>query len=642
MKLRLVEPWLNAESPLSLAFQFDGLKLRFDEPWLNAESPIKLEFDGKPPFLGITLRFDEAWGDFRSPIKLRFEGEVPPKPPIDDGSLGIQMTVAWDDGLPVEILTELKSQFQREGIEVSLDWLSKIASENQTTLKWYCEPLVNSGHRLSWYTPVATEDTLHLWWDSPELHQINTVVEWGVVGTHETVVNTPWQITATHGVCIELGFNTPGVYEQRLFTRYEQVVGITNDISVKWGTPPARWICSTKYRPPAVGKFSMRFDDQWGDLISPITLRFTASDEYCEYYPGGGTINPNPDLPNLDFKTPIEPQIRRVYLMEPTLTCTRVSDGLAIIIISVSIGDNRSQYTQAVDIEFSSKIDADRAANELLLITINGYQFYAIAEQPTRRELFGSATYSSGGRSRTGLLSDPWRLPISYTNNSARSFAGILSDLLLNTGWSAELDGVTDFTVPAGAFSIFGKSPIDAVNDTVRQLGCMLIPDEVTSKLKVVPRWPVAPWLMSSTVADVNIHDAVIIDYNSQKQINKLCNSVWMRGEQQGISAQVKRSGTAGDKPTSDVSAALIVDVQAARTAGTSKLIDTGNKEVITVNLPIMNDLPPLTKGMLIGVTYRTEVFKTTCDSVRITASVDDTGGVQVNQSVTLIKHLEY
>lgn len=377
------------------------------------------------------------------------------------------------------------------------------------------------------------------------------------------------------------------------------------------------------------------------EYYQPYKIRFKASPKHCYFDDGGGLIDASPPLPNLDFKVPIEPQIGRAYLMQPTLTCTRVSDSIAIVLDSVSINDSRSQFTQSVSLQFSSAIDASRAENELLLIDINGYQFFALAEEPASRTSFGVASYSSAGRSRSALLATPWRSLISYTNDNDRSFAGILGDLLTNAGWTVELDGVTDFTVPAGAFSIMGKSPIDAVNDACAQIGCMLLADEFASKLSVVPRWPTSPWLMGEAIADVNIHDSVILSFNRKKQINSLCNAAWVRGEQQGVSAKVKRTGTAGDTPTADISAQLIVDNQAARLAGTNAIAASGNKELITVSLPIMADLPPLKKGMLIGVTYEGEVFKATCDSVNISASMDQSSGLDISQSVNLIRHLE-
>jgi len=77
---------------------------------------------------------------------------------------------------------------------------------------------------------------------------------------------------------------------------------------------------------------------------------------------------------------------------------------------------------------------------------------------------------------------------------------------------------------------------------------------------------------------------------------------VWIRGEQQGVSCQVKRAGTAGNVNAADISNQLIVDNQAARTAGTVALAETGKKRV------------------------------------NISANVSDAGEISIEQAITVIE----
>tara|TARA_R110002124_G_scaffold280135_1_gene453248 strand:- start:2168 stop:3151 length:984 start_codon:yes stop_codon:yes gene_type:complete len=326
--------------------------------------------------------------------------------------------------------------------------------------------------------------------------------------------------------------------------------------------------------------------------------------------------------------------------MQPTITCVRVSDDIPIVISNISISRRRGQWASSVSIDFSSRIDASRAENQLLKVGINGYEFFALVEQTSVSKVFGNETYRGTGRSRSAELATPYVLPISYTNATSRSFAGLLTDMLQFTGWTIALNGIVDFNVPAGAFSVGNKSPIDAVQEAVAQLGCMLLSNDETKALTVVPRWPTVPWLMDGVTPDLTVHDAVITSYSESKEIGTECNVVWLRGEQQGISAKVKRAGTAGNIAADDISAQLIVDNQAARTAGTNALADTGNKLNINMSLPIIADLPPATPGMLIGIREGVDVFKGTCDSVTISASVSDSGDIDVEQTITVVRHV--
>lgn len=642
MKLQFTKAWLDAESPIKMEFDFFGVTLKLNKPWLNAQSPLKLEFD-KGEFYGITLRFDTPWLNATSPLKLRFGGDEPVKPPIKDGAIGVDVTLAHDDGDYTGIDLVMLERGTPVGYRFDWAWETPVSVQTINSLVWVSNPDKHSEHTISWsgVTQIRVDTTIS--WDTPPSVEMSPVnITWATHRTHEISVTAPWVRSDVHHIVTSVnwvGNPDDGIEATIAFSSYD-IRG--DEITLKWGFREPRWVCSTRYRPPAVGPFSITFNgDPYTPNDSKVTLRFTQSPKYCYWDDGGGLVDSNPDLPNLDFKIPIEPQIKRVYLMEPTLTCTRVSDNLPIVINSASIGDRRGQHSKSVSIEFSSKIDMLHAENELLLIGINGYEFYAIAENPNKRESFGKATYSATGRSRSALLSAPWMLPISYTNTTSKSFAGLLNDIVKNTGWTVQLEGIADFNVPAGAYSSIGKTPIEAIADAARQVGCMTVIDEFTSIIKVVPQYPTTPWNMDGATPDVIIHDAVILDYNSRKEIRKLCNGVWVRGEQQGISARIRRIGTAADITTPDISSQLIVDVKAARVVGTTAIADTGNKDMITVNLPIMHDLPPLTKGMLVGVTYRTEVFKVTCDSVSISASVSNSGVIDVNQSVTLIRHLE-
>lgn len=600
-------------SPITLHFGDDGITLNFDQPWLAKTSPITLRFDGS----------DDTG-----------EPEPEPVPQV----LGIALGLGWQAKAAIEQHIALNQ------------YATKAAQRIVTT--WHGDK-VDVRERFAWASkPLGTRVTLP--WQVRFRLLTQTSLRWALPGTRQLRTSIAWHQGKIHERRTKIGYHCyPAVY---LRSRYNWQTGpqcqsvthiawqgdsVKTAINVQWGYPRPRWVCSDHWLDFAPkGKITLLFDKLFVPKVAPIALQFDQVPMVCHWDNGGGSINANPPLPNIDFKIPIEPQIRRYYLMQPTITCVRVSDSLPIVITSVSISQSRGQWARSVSLEFSSRIDAQRAHNELLLITINGYEFYAIAEQPSTSKAFGIETHSSTGRSRAAELSSPYLLPISYTNTVLRSLGGIISDLLQNTGWTAELSGIPDFSVPAGAFSVGNKSPIDAINEAASQLGCMILADDATRKLTIIPRWPTVPWEMATAVPDLTVHDAVITNYSESVSRNPLCDVVWLRGEQQGISAKVKRTGSAGNIPAADISAQLIVDNQAARIAGTNALADTGDKLNVTLSLPVMVDLPPATPGMLIGIREGAEVFKGTCDSWSIRASVSDRGDIDIEQSITVIRSI--
>ncbi|MCS6241484.1 hypothetical protein [Shewanella baltica] len=587
----------------------------------------------------VSLRFTKVWQNDASPLKLRFGSEPIPNVPIKVGSIGMFCGLAMDTGPSIEQQLLISYTAKQHSNLINMIWNVYLIKQTITAV-WNADPILCSQTLVTkWISPALFNINIDMNWLVPQSHGHQAESHWVVPELQQTMVEMQWSQAAAKSQQITVKLHVGEQLATEIALSYTDIQSQGDNKTVAWAPHAARWVCSSKYVPP-VGKVTLRFSEPWINSTSPTRLRFTASPNVCYWDDGGGLIDANPPLPNIDFKIPIEPQIRRYYLMQPTITCVRVSDSLPIVITSVSISQSRGQWARSVSLEFSSRIDAQRAHNELLLITINGYEFYAIAEQPSASKAFGVETHSSTGRSRAAELSSPYRLPISYTNTVLRSLGGIISDLLQNTGWTVELSGIPDFSVPAGAFSVGNKSPIDAINEAASQLGCMILADDATRKLTLIPRWPTVPWEMATAVPDLTVHDAVITNYSESVSRNPLCDVVWLRGEQQGISAKVKRTGSAGNIPAADISAQLIVDNQAARIAGTNALADTGDKLNVTLSLPVMVDLPPATPGMLIGIREGADVFKGTCDSWSIRASVSDRGDIDIEQSITVIRSI--
>lgn len=590
----------------------------------------------------IILRFTKPWPNKTSPIKIRFgDDPIPelPDPPIRVGSIGMFCGLVMDTGPSIEQQLLISYKAKQHTNLTDMVWNVYLIKQTITAV-WNADPILCSQILVTkWISPTLFNINIGMNWLVPQSHGHQAESHWIVPELQQTMLEMQWSQAAAKSQQISVKLHVGEQLATEIALSYTDIQSQGDNKTVAWAPHAARWVCSSKYVPP-VGKVTLRFSEPWINSTRPTRLRFTASPNVCYWDDGGGLIDANPPLPNIDFKIPIEPQIRRYYLMQPTITCVRVSDSLPIVITSVSISQSRGQWARSVSLEFSSRIDAQRAHNELLLITINGYEFYAIAEQPSTSKAFGIETHSSTGRSRAAELSSPYLLPISYTNTVLRSLGGIIGDLLQNTGWTAELSGIPDFSVPAGAFSVGNKSPIDAINEAASQLGCMILADDATRKLTIIPRWPTVPWEMATAVPDLTVHDAVITNYSESVSRNPLCDVVWLRGEQQGISAKVKRTGSAGNIPAADISAQLIVDNQAARIAGTNALADTGDKLNVTLSLPVMVDLPPATPGMLIGIREGTEVFKGMCDSWSIRASVSDRGDIDIEQSITVIRSI--
>ncbi|RLV61010.1 hypothetical protein D5018_03990 [Parashewanella curva] len=591
----------------------------------------------------VQLTFTTPLADYTYPLQLRFGGSVPqPEPPIKDGSIGIEVGTLWTSTTAIEEQTTVQSGSDAIGQQVEFNWNSAKSIKQQVASAWHKGELLNNSIDSIWSLIALTHNQIKVVWIRGNIEYSQTKVDWVKGQVLEKTLQSDWVVNSEYlEHTDQVNWILGNKLNQIIVSRYNSFEYRTNDHDINWGPHASRWICSTKYRPPVDGKVKLEFKEPFATSPSPIQLRFTPSPNYCYFDDGGGLIDSNPVLPPIDFKLPIEPQIRRSYLMQPTLECVRVSDNKVIVLSGVSLSHARGQYAWSIRADFSSQLDAKNAENQLLKLTINGYEFFAFCEQCSVSRSFNQTRHSATGRSRVAELALPHQRPISYNNTVDRSFAGAVSDILQNSGWSADVSAINDFTIPAGALSLSQVSPIEAVNQMAGQLGCMLECDDEKRTIKVLPKFPTTPWNFNDATVDVSLHESVITNHSETEQINKLCNACWVRGEQFGVSAKVKRTGSAGDVPAADINQPLIVHNSAAQLAGTHAIAETGRKRNHSITVPIMNDLPPLKSGMLLGVALDGRTFKATINSVNIDVRIGDNAAITVSQTVNAIEPLE-
>ncbi|MDR8523484.1 hypothetical protein [Shewanella fidelis] len=566
---------------------------------------------------------------------------VVPEIPIRDGSIGLDTMLAWLEPLPVETRLNAVGYTAKVAHHYQLDWVADKATQQQIVMGWHLGPLHNANTLLPLLIGEGKQQANNVAWDLPALYQQASTVSWLADGVVEVSSLITWSTSDSLYVGTVIAHIKGQPIDTELIFKFASTHhDINQQLAIAWGPHKAQWICSTKYRAPEVGLLTMRFSESAIDSTQrPITLRFTESEKYCYFDDGGGLVDANPSLPTIDFKTSVEPQIRRSYLMQPKIHCERISDGLTIVLKSVTISQSRGQWASSGNMSFSSRIDAERAANELLKISINGYDFYLWCESLSESKSFGQSIYTASGRGRFAELSAPYVKACNYVNTQARSFMGVMADIIENLGWTLASE-ISDFNVPANAFSYAAKTPAEALNMMANAIGAMLDINNETKTIKVIPQWPTVPWNIAAAIPDVILHDAVIMDFSEKREIRPDANAVFVRGEQQGVAVKVKRSGSAGDNFSADVVDQLITDNQAARMRATAELANAGNKVQNNIRTKVMAELPPMRPGMLIGVRKGTEVYKSVCDSFTINASVNpNSGEVTVNQTVTLLRN---
>jgi hypothetical protein len=548
------------------------------------------------------------------------------------GGVGLAVKTGWRSG---DIAAATKLSWSSTPVAIKLVyalWRKTPLTLQHTKSGWTGSwPLITELLRYGWggYQQIAAH--LKTYWARWPVVAEQLQTTWlPVLQRKQTLTGSSWQHT-------EITQRNTDIF-------YNHGADITHGYKLPYGPKPPSYICSNDYRPqkgtivlnltvpaaPAAGSVSVNFSNVGNPIV-------------CVLDNGGGLIWPLPDLPTVDTTKPITPPRRRSYIMQPELRCYRVSDNAEVNITGASISTSRSQWGATISLQCGSRGDKDllfAGSPQEFKLVINGFEFYGLAEEPSVNAAFGKTSWTVAGRSNIAALASPHIAPKSYTNATTKGVAALVTDELGFSGWTLSFD-MDQFNVPAGAFSYVSKTPIEAIAQIATAIGGMIYTDGATKTLHIAPQWPVTPWAMDSATPDIAVHDDVIISYTSRPAINPLYDKVFVRGEQQGVFRGVRRTGTAGTSVAPDVVDPLITDNQAARQRGTAELANSGSKDAITLELPIMDLLPICQPGMILGVTWQTDVFKALIDTLSITAQRSDSGALTVRQSVGVLRSYE-
>ena len=500
-------------------------------------------------------------------------------------------------------------------------------------------------HVISGYGGLFKHDVL-VWpaWTSDKVLSDQSFTCWSSGFALPNTVATEWQVPPIADYRFRIGWASPNAAFQQVRAVWRATGDTTYKCVLRWGPRPASYICSYLYRPP-FNPCTLNFIEPGVSSGLGLVLNFTNTGNplVCDFDIGGGLIPPLPEIPTVDTTKPITPPKRRSYVMRPEFRCYRVSDNQEVNIVNFSIAISRSQWGFNVSLQCGSRGDREllfHGGPQEFRLLVNGYEFFFVAEEPAVNHRFGSTEWIVSGRSSVALLAVPHSATRSYTNSVAKGVAALCYDELAGTGWTLDFD-MTQFNVPAGAFSYVNKTPLEAIAQIAAAIGGMIYPHGDTKTIQIRPQWPVTPWAMTTSAPDIAVHDNVIMAYSSQPISTPLCNAVFVRGEQQGVECKIKRTGTAGDLLAQDIVDPLITDQQAARHRGTAVLADSGRKDGISFVLPVMDSVPPALPGTLLGVTWQGEVFKGLVDSFSMTGSRSADGRVLVRQTVGVLRSYE-
>lgn len=295
--------------------------------------------------------------------------------------------------------------------------------------------------------------------------------------------------------------------------------------------------------------------------------------------------------------------IREVYMISNTTSLVRVSDSISVPVRSLSLALDVDSWAWS----FSAQLPWDAmalvepgvdGAPVELQATVNGIAVRLAVEVIGRDRQFNQVGIRISGRGISAALADPYQPVTPFGNAGGALTAQQLLDQALPSGWTADW-GLTAWLVPAGVWAHQG-TPMSAAVAIAAAGGGYVQPHNTARQLRILPRYPSAPWTWAAATPDLELPAAVTqreaIEWVQRPRYNR----VYVSGTSAGVLGRVTRAGTAGDVLAPMVTDALTTHVDAARQRGLAILGDTGRQARVTLRLPVLAETGIIVPGRLV------------------------------------------
>ena len=333
--------------------------------------------------------------------------------------------------------------------------------------------------------------------------------------------------------------------------------------------------------------------DELADSSQPVNLVFV-----CERHGPG----PQP------VETIVVP-VRRVYVVINEARLRRVDGDIQIPTFTMSMSLDADSWTWSFSASVPgyalADVEPEDGAPVAVQATINGTAYRFIVESISRERTFGRSDLRIGGRGRAAVLDAPYAPIMSFSNEFNRTAQQIMNDILVDNGvplgWDVEWNP-DDWNVPAGVFNHQG-SYISALNQVAGSISAYLQPHNTDEVLRVLSRYPVAPWDWAGVTPDFELPAAVMSRESIEWRDKARYNRVYVMGQQAGVNGRVTRAGTAGDYLAPSVVDPLITQAVAARQRGLAVLSDTGRIATVGLRLPVLAETGIIKPGNFVRYT---------------------------------------
>lgn len=260
------------------------------------------------------------------------------------------------------------------------------------------------------------------------------------------------------------------------------------------------------------------------------------------------------------------------------------------------------RWSAEVPASYESALTARPGELIPLIITINGFSVNVVATLPQRDRSFGKSNLSINGVGAAGWLATPFADSISRRNSELMTAQQIMAAALsingVGIGWGIDWQ-ITDWSVPAGAWEHTGTA-IEACESIAEAAGAYIQAHPTEQVLRVLPKYPAAPWNWDEITPDFDIPEDVCVVESLGTTDKPIFNSVVVHGQAGGVRVHATRGGTDGGRPARMVINSLITDLAAGRQNATAVLSDVGRQKMFSITMPVLEETGVILPGKFI------------------------------------------
>ena len=335
---------------------------------------------------------------------------------------------------------------------------------------------------------------------------------------------------------------------------------------------------------------------------------------------------------------------RGTIMITQDTSLKRVSDDTPIKIESFSLRTDRNSWGWNFSAAISNRdnlalLRPVGGPVEVELI-VNGYIWRLMIEDALENHSFGDAGYSVSGRSSACILAAPYVPPQTKQFSAQINAQQIAAGELTDTGWNLNWQ-ISDWTIPAGVFSVSNQDKMQIINRVARASGAMVrdlggstVADGWANTLSIVPAYKQVPHHFADADPDEYVLAGVILSEDVSWDPKSGYDYIFVCGEtSDGVIVRLSWDGTKTN-PAPDVTDSLLCETLPAKDRGIYELCrESFNQTKYSLSLPLPasdSGMRPklLLPGDIVSITDSYETFYGIVDGVSL-AGADGVGVVQ-------------